>query len=130
MKSKKELFCYLFCGGVTTAVNYLLYGGLLFLRLPYIAANSIAWVGAVLTAYVLNRRLVFHSRNKIWKELPSFAALRFLTLLVENVLLWLLIDHLYILPLPAKLLVSVITVVGNYVFCKYGVFKKEEICHG
>ena len=75
-------------------------------------------------------RLVFHSRNKIWKELPSFAALRFLTLLVENVLLWLLIDHLYILPLPAKLLVSVITVVGNYVFCKYGVFKKEEICHG
>ena len=30
MKSKKELFCYLFCGGVTTAVNYLLYGGLLF----------------------------------------------------------------------------------------------------
>ena len=93
------------------------------------AANSIAWAGAVLTAYILNRRLVFHSRNKIWKELPSFAALRFLTLLVENVLLWLLIDHLYILPLPAKLLVSVITVVGNYVFCKYGVFKKEEICH-
>ena len=130
MKSKKELFCYLFCGGVTTAVNYLLYGGLLFLRLPYIAANSIAWVGAVLTAYVLNRRLVFHSRNKICKYLPAFAALRFLTLLVETVLLWLLIDHLYIHPLPAKLLVSVITVVGNYVFCKYGVFKKEEICHG
>ena len=106
-------------------VTIMLYGGLLFLlSLPYIAANSIAWVGAVSTAYVLNRRLVFHSRNKIWKELPSFAALRFLTLLVENVLLWLLIDHLYILPLPAKLLVSVITVVGNYVFCKYGVFKK------
>ena len=130
MKSKKELFCYLFCGGVTTGVNYLLYGGSLFLHLPYIAANSIAWVGAVLTAYVLNRRLVFHSRNKVWRELPSFAALRFLTLLVEDVLLWLLIDYLYILPLPAKLVVSVITVVGNYVFCKYGVFKKEEICHG
>ena len=130
MKLKKELLSYLFCGGITTAVNYILYGGLLFLHLPYLASNSIAWAGAVLTAYILNRHLVFHSRNKIWKELPSFSALRFLTLLAENILLWLLIDRLYILPLPAKLLVSVITVIGNYVFCKYGVFKKEEICHG
>ena len=52
MKSKKELICYLISGGITTAVNYVLYGGLLFLHLSYIAANSIAWAGAVLTAYI------------------------------------------------------------------------------
>ena len=64
MKSKKELFCYLFCGGVTTAVNYLLYGGLLFLRLPYIAANSIAWVGAVLTLMFSTGGLFFTRGTK------------------------------------------------------------------
>ena len=100
------------------------------MHLPYLAANSIAWAGAVMTAYVLNRRWVFRSGNRILQELISFAGLRFLTLAVENILLWLLIDRLEVLPFPAKLLVSIVTVIGNYVLCKYGVFKKEEICRG
>ena len=130
MKQKKELITYIISGGITTGVNYILYSALLFMHLPYLAANSIAWAGAVMTAYVLNRRWVFRSGNRILQELISFAGLRFLTLAVENILLWLLIDRLEVLPFPAKLLVSIVTVIGNYVLCKYGVFKKEEICRG
>ena len=50
MKFNKELITYLISGGITTGVNYILYGTLLFLHVPYLTANSIAWVGAVLTA--------------------------------------------------------------------------------
>ena len=135
MKLKKELVTYILSGGITTGVNYVLYAALLSAHIPYLTANSIAWTGAVVTAYVLNRMWVFRSGNHVLHELISFAGLRLLTLAAENFLLWLLISRLKFLPFPAKLLVSVVTVAGNYVLCKYGVFKKsadkkEEICHG
>ena len=129
MKLNKEPLTYLISGGVTTGVNYLLYAGFLFLDLPWLASNSIAWAGAVLTAYLLTRYWVFHSGNRVMAELASFVGARFLTLLTENALLWLLIDALDVSPFPAKLSVSVVTVVGNYILCKYGIFKKEVSCH-
>lgn len=128
MKTKKELIAYLLSGGITTGVNYLLYAGFMYLHLPYLTANGIAWAGAVLTAYILNRRWVFRSENHVVRELASFAAMRLLTLLAENALLWLLIGRLDFLPFPAKVLVSIVTVIGNYVLCKYGVFKRNTHC--
>ena len=87
MKIKRELITYLISGVLITGVNYLLYAGFLAMQIPYLAANSVAWSGAVLTAYILNRRVVFHSEKHVAGELASFAALRFITLIVENVLL-------------------------------------------
>ncbi len=127
---RRELFTYLISGGITTAVNYILYAALLALQLPLLAANSAAWAGAVLTAYALNRCLVFHSQKPVGGELASFAALRLVTLLAENALLWLLVIRLGAPAFPAKLLVSVVTVVGNYVLCKFGIFRKETVSHG
>lgn len=86
--------------------------------------------GAVLTAYILNRRLVFCSRGRILREFSAFAALRSATLLAESLLLWLLIDLLLAPAFISKILVSAVTVAGNYVLCKYGVFKKGENFHG
>ena len=84
MKIKRELITYLISGAATTGVNYLLYMGFLAMHIPYLAANSAAWAGAVITAYILNRRLVFHSEKHVAGELASFAALRFITLIVEK----------------------------------------------
>ena len=94
----KELLTYIITGGITTGVNYMLYGLFLFFHVPYIASNSIAWTGAVIAAYVLNRKWVFRSNRRIPEEFFSFAALRFITL-------------------------RVVTVIGNYALCKYRVFK-------
>ena len=66
---------------------------------------------------------------KLQKELASFVGARFLTLLAENALLWLSIDILDAAPVPAKLSVSIITILGNYILCKYWIFKKEAVCH-
>ena len=96
----------------------------------YLAANTLAWGGAVITAYLLNRRLVFHSQKQILQEFSSFVCLRFLTLLVENALLWLTAGALGIPPLPSKIIGNVITVLSNYVLCKYKIFQKEEMNHG
>lgn len=129
MQKKKEFGCYVISGGITTLVNYVIYTVLLIVHVPYLPANGISWAGAVLAAYAMNRKWVFHSRNQVMKEFFSFVAMRFLTLVVESALLWLSVEQIGIPPLPAKVVVSVVTVLANYVLCKYKIFRKE-ICHG
>lgn len=129
MQKKKEFGCYVVSGGITTLVNYVIYTALLFMHVAYLPANGISWVGAVLAAYAMNRKWVFHSHNRVVKEFFSFVAMRFLTLVVESALLWLFVEQIRISPLPAKVVVSVVTVLANYVLCKYKIFGKE-ICHG
>lgn len=126
MKRSRELGAYILAGGITTAVNYILYGGLLELSCPYLVANGLAWIGAVLAAYGMNRGFVFRSHNQIGKEFAEFVSLRLLTLAAETVLLWLFVDQLHIHPIAAKLLVSIVTVLGNYGLCKYKIFQKGE----
>ena len=70
--------------------------------------------GAVLFAYVMNRKLVFHSERAIVHEIFEFAGLRLATLAVENLLLYLLIDVWQWQSPLAKLAVSVVTVAVNY----------------
>lgn len=126
MEKKKELGCYAAAGVVTTAVNYVIYALLLAGNCPYLAANCLAWTGAVLAAYVMNRSWVFHSDGRVGKELFQFILLRLVTLTAETLLLYMAVDCIRIHPVPAKLLVSVVTVLANYSLCKYGIFRKGE----
>lgn len=126
MKERRELGCYVAAGAVTTAVNYVVYAVLLAINSPYLTANCLAWAGAVLAAYGMNRSWVFHSTGQMGRELLNFILLRFATLLAETFLLWAAVDWIRIHPVPAKLLVSIVTVLANYGLCKYGIFRKGE----
>lgn len=123
----RELLCYVLTGGITTAVNYGIFLLLLGMELNYLAANSLAWVGAVLFAFGANRRLVFKSEGVIGKQLIRFTSLRLMTLVLENILLLLLIDVVGIMTMAAKILVSVVTVILNYFACKYHIFREGSV---
>lgn len=127
-----ELLRYLINGGATTLVNYMAYLTLLDSNMNYLAANTISWMIAVAFAYAANRIFVFRSQNQIGKELFSFVSLRFLTLLMENLLLFAWIDGLDFHPGISKVLVSVFTVIGNYLFCKCSIFhgaqQSQNLC--
>ena len=130
LKQKKELISYLFFGVLTTLVNFVLYYGLLFLGMHYIAAQTLAFVGAVLFAYVTNRKWVFESRvSGFWPvlgELGSFTLSRVFSFLVETGLLVLLVDVLLLPEDIAKLPVALLTVLLNYVTGKLLVFRKKD----
>ena len=87
-------------------------------------------LGAVLFAYYTNKKYVFKSSNESKKEFVSFVLLRLVTLLVETGCLSLLIDLLHIQPMISKIVVSFITIISNYVLCKFKVFKKEGVYCG
>ena len=125
----KETLHYLFFGVVTTVVNFVIYYALLALGMHYLAAQVLAWIGAVIVAYVTNKLWVFESNARspleILREFVSFVVSRLFSGAVETALLWLLVDILTLSEGIAKIPVAVLTVVLNYITGKLLVFRKK-----
>lgn len=125
----REQWHYLIVGGCTTLVNYLIYTPLIFLfpffKENYQLANALAWVGAVAFAYFANGAFVYNSTAKRgMKEAGAFVLSRVFSLLLEAALLALMVEILLLNEFIAKLVVSVVTIVVNYLTGKL-VFKKH-----
>lgn len=142
-KAHKEVLLYLFFGGLTTVVSVIFFaipvrtlhlgsGKLFGLALDYdvIAANVISWICAVTFAYVTNRIWVFennaHGFSGVAKECAAFFAGRLFTLIVETILLNLCTTALHMNEIAAKIIVSVVTIVLNYIISKLLVFRVKD----
>ena len=106
--------------------------------------NLIAWVAAVIFAFVTNKLWVFESKSwkssVLKKEIPSFVGARLFSLGVEELGLlvfikWLNFDRFSwnvfgLFTLGGKMMVkiglAVIVVIMNYVFSKFIIFKNKE----
>ena len=142
----REIITYVIFGGLTTLVNWAVYA--IFTRIlpPATSAGlsefqlgvctAIAWVAGVVFAFITNKLWVFESKSLapkvLIKEFASFVAARAVTGVIETFGLPLLVriginQSLFgIEGMVAKLLVSVIVVILNYVFSKLIVFKKKK----
>lgn len=119
-----ELLNYVVVGGLTTLVNFVVYFFCTHIQLHYLIANVIAWIFAVLFAYIANRKYVFKSEGNDQKaEFLQFVSLRAVTLVVESLLLFVCIQLAAMNENIAKIFVSIVTV--NYVFCKFMIFKPK-----
>jgi len=133
-----EIVRYLFIGVLSTIVNLVTKFLLLFLwldaknELELQVAVIISWIVAVIFAYVTNRKIVFRSKNNnLFKEVKDFLISRIATLLLEMFLMWFFIN---LLKLNSDIWVMIVTIfvqglviIGNYIFSKLFVFKKEVI---
>lgn len=125
----KDVIPYLFFGVCTTAVNVVTYW--LFAHIFYIAtmvSTLIAWVLAVLFAYVTNRKWVFFSKAKtgqeILREIIAFFGCRVATGIVDWAGMFFLVEVLDLYDVIIKLLCNVMVIVLNYIASKLIVFKK------
>ena len=135
----KEVFSYLFFGVMTTVVNLIIFG-ICKDRMNILIANAIAWVGAVVFAFITNKLFVFESKSwrpsVLLKEIPTFAGARLLTLGLEELGLFVMVEWLHLdeaLTLPfvsgemiIKLMIAVVVVILNYVFSKLIIFRKKD----
>lgn len=122
-KDLKELISYVFVGGCTTLINFVIYWFVItMMDQGWLFANVISWVGAVIFAFWANKHFVFKSANETGKEAYQFFILRLGTLLVESELLFIFIQLLSANEMLSKVVVSVITVVSNYGLCKFKIF--------
>lgn len=120
---KKEVIMYLIFGGLTTLVNFLVYLAVIHTgRVTAAAATAVAWLVAVLFAYVTNRRYVFGCEG----NLMSFFGTRVCSGLVEVLLMAALVDGLHFGKLVTKLAVAVLVTAMNYLGSKFLVFREEK----
>ncbi len=162
MKNKKfqELFWYFVFGVLTTLVNlvtFALLDKLIDAEWPVkvfkwdfdlfdLFINVIAWVVAIVFAYVTNKLFVFHTRGNVLKEFISFVVARLFTFFAFELGLFSLSimvmenalnmpkDDLFLSFLGfdvtnkylVKLFIAVFVVVANYIFSKLFIFKKEK----
>ena len=120
-----QFFRYVLTGGMTTGINYVIFLFLTTCSCNYLIANSLAWIGAVIFAFFANRHVVFRSDGNWRQEFYKFFSVRFLTLVLENLLLVMTVEWMGMAELFAKITVSVVTVTLNFIACKYSIFHKE-----
>ena len=71
-KDLKELISYVFVGGCTTLINFVIYWFVItMMDQGWLFANVISWVGAVIFAFWANKHFVFKSANETGKEALS-----------------------------------------------------------
>ena len=134
-KLPKEVISYLLVGGTTTFINWAVYAfAVQIIALPITASNVIAWISAVTFAFVTSKIWVFKSHS--WKfplvrnEAGLFLSARMFTGLIEitgvPLLFFIGLDYplLGVEGFAAKVAVSVLVVILNYVFSKLVVFRQ------
>ena len=124
-----DILSYLFFGGLTTVVNYLVYLPCYNLfSLSAAVSNAIAWAVAVAFAYLTNKPFVFRSYDwspkTVVPELTKFVTCRIGSGLLETGILFLCVDLLAWNGNVWKLITSVLVVILNYIASKLLVFKK------
>ena len=128
LKKYRSIIIYLVFGGLTTAVNYAVSFPLHYLAgMPAAVCDIIAWVVAVTFAFITNKLFVFESKSwdgGVVKEAVRFVGGRVTSLLIEAGTTFLTVDILGWNYVVVKLCLAVFTIVFNYIFSKFFVFKK------
>ena len=130
LKKYEEVISYLFFGGLTTVVNYLVYLPCYnLLQISGAVSNVIAWVAAVAFAYLTNKPFVFKSHDwsakTVLPELTKFVSCRVGSGLLETAIIFVTVDCLSWNGNIIKIVTSVLVVVLNYIASKLVVFRKK-----
>lgn len=131
-KTNKQLLLYLFFGVCTTAINTICYGVLYaLLYIDNITSTIIAWMVAVIFAFITNKVYVFESqrtkRSERLKEFTSFFSCRILTGVLDIAIMAVTVDYLKWNSLVWKLISNIIVTIINYVASKFVIFKNNKI---
>lgn len=122
----KETCRYIAAGFVTAFVNlstfYLLSEAF---SVNYLISNLIAWLLTVITGYTVDKKYVFKDRKRGKNELLKFFGSRVLSLAIDQLMIWLLVDFAGISSSLAKIVDSAAVVVINYLLSRK-IFKKPR----
>ena len=125
-----EALLYLFFGGCTTLINIIMFFICRQFNLGVDLSNVIAWLVAVIFAFVTNKLIVFDSKDmsskKVVKETVGFFIARIISLGIDTGILHLMIDYMKISELISKIVSNIVVIIVNYIFSKLFIFKKEK----
>lgn len=126
----RDVILYIIFGILTTLVNFVTFYILnSLMKVNANISNLVAIPLAILFAYFTNRKWVFHTQAKGFKEnfneFCKFIAGRAVTMIIEFFGCMLL----FMIPIPeiiSKLIVSVIIIILNFFISKFFAFKQKD----
>lgn len=123
---ENDVIRYIFWGGCTTLVNLVSFYLMRIAGLPLMAANIISIILAILFAYVVNSRFVFHDSCETLKDhiqpFVKFISARLVTMVIEVGGVWLLAVVMGFHDMVAKFCIQFLVLVLNYIFSKFLIF--------
>lgn len=127
----RQIIAYLFFGVCSTIVNMVCYYAAFdILQLSNTLSTVIAWLAAVIFAFVTNKAFVFRSHRETvlqsLVELASFLGYRIATGVLDVLIMFLAVDYFGWNGLLWKLISNIIVTVLNYIASKFSVFKKSR----
>lgn len=127
--NKKKYIFYLTFGFLTTCVNFFAFGIFIWLGLHFLLSNFLAFVIAIIFAYLTNRRWVFTVAEPDKPDLLEF--IRFVgsrgsTLLLESIILYSFISILGFNQYVVKVAANIVVIISNYLLSEFIVFRGKE----
>lgn len=129
-RKHREGMRYLVFGGLSTVLNIIVFAICAkAMNFSTTISNTIAWIIAVLFAYITNKLYVFDSKTEkkaaLIKEIILFFGARVFTLILETAFLWLVIDKLGFNEILMKIISNILVIILNYIFSKIFIFVKK-----
>ena len=125
-----ELIKYGICGALSTLLDI----GVFWLlanvfNLYYLIANAIAWIVALFFSFLVNKYYVFESKSfkkEVWvKESVEFFGARGLACGIDMGGMYYLVSVIGVNKNYAKLIITVVVIIINYILSKYWIFKNK-----
>jgi len=127
----REVIMYVIFGVLTTLVNLVISFALVgAFKIDGSIASAIGIVSSILFAYFTNRKWVFETQAKgfkeNFKEFWKFIAGRLVTMIIEQGGVMILYGALNMPFAPVKLSLTIIVIILNYIFSKFFAFKTRK----
>lgn len=121
---------YLVFGGISTIINIIVFALLEKIGFSTLISNLMAWIISLIFAYFTNKMCVFYSKaitkKDLLKEITSFFSFRIITLIIDEVYMYITIDAMHFNSLLMKIISNIIVVVLNFVFSKIFIFNNNK----
>ena len=119
---------FLVIGGINTVLGYVLFVALNAL-MPrwYLIALIVSYFFATIVAFGLHRRFTFRvqGRERVVLQFLRFEAVYAITLAINALLLWLLVERAQLSAILAQALIVVVTTVVSYLGHKFFSFRRR-----
>ena len=100
------------------------------LTIGVVPSDIIAWILAVIFAYITNKLWVFESKSwrfpYVLREVGSFFAARLFSLGVDVLFLYVTVEIFHWWEMPMKLIANIIVIILNYILSKLFVFARKQ----
>lgn len=113
-------------GIINTISSGIFYYIIIFFKINYILATTIAYILSSIIGFILNKNWVFNAKSKENKSFLKYIIIYGSSYLLNIGLMYTLVDIIGISEKISPLLVLLITIPYNYLFSRYWIFKNKK----